>query len=123
MSHKIRCLLLILSTGLLPALAQEPAHHHDRAEALGTVNFPVSCGPEVQKDFTRAMALLYSFEYEQAQLAFAKVAESDPECAMAYWGQAMTLYHPLWDRPAEESLQRGRRLTAKASGLSTTSGE
>ena len=116
--------LVTLATGLAlltaPAvLAQEPEHqqHHDTTETLGTVNFPVSCSSSVQAAFTRGMALLYSFEYEESQQAFEKVAAADPKCAMAYWGRGMSLYHQLWDQPSKENLGRGKKLLAKAAKL------
>jgi hypothetical protein len=95
-----------------PSLGQE--HHHDATEDLGSVSFPVSCAPAILGQFTRGMALLYSFEYEQSQQAFEKVAAADPQCAMAYWGQGMSLYHQLWDRPSKPNLKRGAELLAKA---------
>ena len=60
-----------------------------RAEAIGKVGevgFPGSCSGEAQQQFTRAVALLHSFWYEEAVKAFTGVAEIDPSCAMAYWG-------------------------------------
>src|ERR1700758_825698 len=99
-------------------LAQnEPHHHHDAGEKLGTVSFPVSCAPATQAQFERGMALLYSFEYETAVNQFEEIRKKDPGCAMAYWGQAMSLYHQLWDRPSKADLQRGAELLAKASAL------
>ena len=120
MKAKLCCLLLTLLVASVPAFAQEPAHHHDRQEELGTVNFPVSCAPVVQKTFTRGMALLYSFEYEQAQHAFEDVVQKDSACAMAYWGQSMSLYHQLWDQPSKASLAKGSGLLGKAAGLKAT---
>lgn len=120
MKTKLSCLLLTLFLAAAPSFAQEPAHHHDSAEELGTVNFPVSCVAGVQKTFTRGMALLYSFEYEQAQSSFENVAQKDPACAMAYWGQGMSLYHQLWDQPSKTSLTKGSELLGKASGLKAT---
>src|ERR1700745_1843461 len=110
MKIRLLCLLLALFLASVPVPGQEPAHHHDAEEALGTVNFPVSCTPAVQKTFTRGMALLYSFEYEQAQSSFGNVAQKDPACAMAYWGQGMSLYHQLWDQPSKASLRNGSEL-------------
>jgi tetratricopeptide (TPR) repeat protein len=99
-------------------LAQnEPNHHHDDAEKLGTVSFPISCTPSTQAQFERGMALLYSFEYESAMNQFEEAQAKDPACAMVYWGQAMSLYHQLWDRPSKADLQRGAELLAKASAL------
>src|SRR6202030_2287010 len=63
------------------------------------------------------MSLLYSFEYETAINQFQDVAKRDPACAMVYWGQAMSLYHQLWDRPSKADLQRGAELLAKANTL------
>src|ERR1700751_6125514 len=101
------------------AFAQEPEHqhHHDGAENLGTVNFPVSCGSAVQPAFNRAMALLYSFEYESSLQAFEKISATDSKCAMARWGQAMSLYHQLWDRPSKENLRSGAEYLRKAKAL------
>src|SRR6266478_3176286 len=95
----------------------EPHHHHDAAEKLGTVSFPISCAPATQAQFERGMALLYSFEYETASDQFQEIQKKDPACAMAYWGQAMSLYHQLWDRPSKTDLQRGADLLAKARSL------
>ena len=97
--------------------AQEPQHHHDADEKLGTVSFPTSCAPAVQAQFERGVALLYSFEYEVAGAQFEDVAKKDPNCAMAYWGQAMTLYHQLWNRPEKAELARGAELLATARAL------
>src|ERR1700746_2003131 len=98
---KFALLALIVSLTLAPLSlsAQEPQHHHDVDEKVGSVSFATSCAPEVQSQFERGVALLHSFEYEMADAQFEEVAKKDPRCAMAYWGQAMTLYHELWDRP------------------------
>jgi tetratricopeptide (TPR) repeat protein len=95
----------------------EPHHHHDASEKLGTVSFPISCVPATQTQFERGMALLYSFEYETAINQFQEIEKKDPSCAMLYWGEAMSLYHQLWERPSKSDLQRGADLLAKASSL------
>jgi tetratricopeptide (TPR) repeat protein len=113
-------LTAFLSTlSLVPGLfsAQEPPHHHDDAEGLGTVSFPTSCAPTVESQFERGVALLYSFEYEVADAQFEEILKKDPHCAMAYWGRAMTLYHELWNRPSKTDLARGAELLAKARSL------
>ena len=79
-------------------MAQE-AHSHAVPGKLGEVSFAVSCKPEVQQDFNRAVALLHSFAYLAAAPAFQGVAEKDPACAMAHWGIAMTYFHELWQPP------------------------
>jgi hypothetical protein len=95
----------------------EPHHHHDAGEKLGTVSFPVSCATATQAPFERGMALLYSFEYETAINQFQEIQKKDPACAMAYWGEAMSLYHQLWDRPSKADLERGSELLSKARSL------
>jgi tetratricopeptide (TPR) repeat protein len=96
-------------------------HHHDQTEKLGRVNFNVSCIPEAQRQFNRAVAWLHSFEYEEAEKAFGEVAATDPRCAMAFWGVAMSNYHPLWAPPTAAELQKGARAVeqARAAGAPT----
>ena len=109
---------VLFGTLLVPAArAQEEHHHHGQTEALGTVHFPVSCRPDVQAAFTRAIALLHSFGYEEARNAFAGVAERDPACGMAQWGIAMTWYHPIWAPPTPQELAPGRAAAEKAAAL------
>ena len=56
--------------------------------------------------------------YPQAREAFQQVATTDPQCAMAHWGIAMTLFQPLWPtRPRPEALQRGWDAVQKAKAL------
>ena len=78
--------LASLSVAAFLLSAQEPQHHHDADEQVGSVSFATSCAPEVQSQFERGVALLYSFEYEMADVQFEEVAKKDPRCAMAYWG-------------------------------------
>jgi len=106
-----------LSLAPLSLSAQEPQHHHDGDEKLGTVSFATSCAPAVQSQFERGVAFLHSFEYEVADAQFEEVAKKDPRCAMAYWGQAMTFYHELWNRPTKADLAQGAELLAKAGSL------
>ena len=76
--------------------------------AMGTVDFPVSCSDPARAEFNRAAALLHHMTYPQAREAFAQVARTDPKCAMAHWGIAMTIFQPLWPtRPKPDALQRG----------------
>jgi hypothetical protein len=89
-------------------------HHEHGLAGLGSVHFPTSCAPGVQSEFTRAVALLHSFGYEEARRAFAEVAVSDPACAMAHWGVAMTWYHPIWAPPSVEELKQGAAAIERA---------
>ena len=59
-----------------------------------------SCAPAVQTRFDRALALLHNFWYARALTQFQEIQRDDPECAIAYWGAAMTYNHPFWDAPS-----------------------
>ena len=97
------------------ANAQEKhTHRHDSSEKLGTVNFSVSCDPRAQRQFNRAVAWLHSFEYEEAEKAFTEVSNIDQRCAMAYWGIALSNYHPLWAPPNTAELKKGLSAIEKA---------
>lgn len=100
-----------------PCFAQDLPHHHDAAEKVGIVSFPISCSPGSQAQFEHGIAFLYSFEYQQAGNQFQDIEKKESSCAMAYWGQAMSLYHQLWDRPSKADLQSGAELLAKARAL------
>ncbi len=75
-------------------------------QVLGKVAFATSC-PGAAADFNLALALLHSFEYEEAEKVFARIIDANPGCAMAYWGVAMSNFHPLWTPPSEAELRKG----------------
>lgn len=84
---------------------------------FGEVSFSESCTYETRETFNLAIALLHSFEYIEAEKAFVQVIDQDPECAMAYWGVAMSIYHGLWAPPSNEVLEKGSKLLAIAENL------
>src|SRR5262249_36060761 len=69
-------------------------------EGLGKAHMQTSCSPAIGADFDRALALLHNFWYARAYARFNQIAKRDPQCAMAYWGAAMTYNHPFWDPPS-----------------------
>ncbi len=100
---------------VLPAAAQ-PVQ-----ERLGTVGFPVSCAAASQAPFDRGVALLHDFWYEEARAQFQRLAKSDPACAMAYWGVAMSFFHQIWDRPDGETMKLGWAETTRPNCSRTSS--
>ncbi|GAA4415718.1 hypothetical protein GCM10023187_46460 [Nibrella viscosa] len=84
---------------------------------FGTMEFETSSGENVKEDFTLAVKLLHSFEYDEAEKAFAKVIDKEPACAIAYWGVAMSNFHPLWTPPTESELQKGAKAIQIAQSL------
>jgi tetratricopeptide (TPR) repeat protein len=112
-ANTILIALLVSTT----ARAQEQHDHHEEAataSSLGTVSFPISCSIKDQVDFNHGIALLHSFSYKNARLEFQQISGRDPSCAMAYWGQAMSLYRQLWQRPTAEELGQGAKLVQEA---------
>lgn len=101
-------LVLLLVIAVLAAPAQEDHSSHDHAVAgLGSVNLSNSCSPQAQAPFSRGVAFLHSFGYEEARIEFAQAAKADPACGMAHWGIARTWYHPIWAPPTTEELEKG----------------
>src|SRR3954447_10104437 len=82
-------------------------------EIFGSVSFTASVPDSLKTGFNIAIALLHSFEYDESEKMFAKIIDRSPDCAMAYWGVAMSNFHPLWAPPTQAELQKG----AKAIGL------
>jgi hypothetical protein len=89
--------------------------------SFGNVNFALTCEEKVQADFNTATALLHSFEYVEAEKVFAKVVEADPKCIMAYWGIAMSNYHPLWAPPTNDELTKGAKTIELVKSLKISS--
>jgi tetratricopeptide (TPR) repeat protein len=102
-----------------PATHQHDAapHDHGTAADFGEVSFPISCAPAVQPTFTRAVAMLHSFFYDEAAKTFSEVAAKDPSCAMAYWGVAMTQFRPVWAPPTPAEFTKGRDAVVSALAL------
>src|SRR5438067_10116786 len=90
----------------------------DEPEKIGQVRFAVSCRADVQKPFERAVALLHSFWYLEAAKAFTAVAQADPDCAIAYWGLALTNWTQIWSPPPPPALKRGWEAVEKAKAAS-----
>jgi hypothetical protein len=85
------------------------------AEKLGKVHFAISCLPATQPEFDRAVAMLHSFWYPQGFNAFSEITKSDPGCAMAYWGMAISRRgNPLVGAPNPQVLKDGLEAASKA---------
>src|SRR5258708_36123895 len=103
---RIAAFLLSFVGLAFPAQADD-SHHHDELseQQLGTVHFPVSCTPNVQRSFERGVALLHSFAFETAEHNFRQIAQDDPRCAMAHWGIARSFWR--WDTPDAATRKQG----------------
>lgn len=73
------------------------------------VDLPTSCAQEADAAVDEGLTLLHNMMYIQAEAAFNRAAEAEPECAMAQWGIAMANFHPLWPgTPTEAEATRGQ---------------
>ena len=105
-----------------PNAAAQPAQ--SGPGQYGTVHFPVSCRPGVQEQFERAVAMLHSFFYPETIKAFEAIIAADPDCAMAYWGLAISQRpNPLVPPWAAENLRRGLDAVQKGKALAKTERE
>ncbi|MEO5616142.1 MAG: hypothetical protein ABIS67_00070 [Candidatus Eisenbacteria bacterium] len=116
-----RCLLILAGLLILGSSQARAQGEHPHAMVdlgrVGKTHFPVSCSPARQEDFDQAAALLHSFFYEESERRFAIIASQDPRCAMAWWGIAMSLWHPLWEPPDSVSLWRGWAAIQRADSI------
>jgi predicted Zn-dependent protease len=110
--HRLISVFSVVLMPLVVVAAAYPAAQTD--ERLGSVTFPTSCVADVQKPFERAVSLLHSFVYEDAQPQFEDIFKKDSHCAIALWGEAMSIYYPLWFQPSANTIQRGRELIDRA---------
>ena len=101
-----------LRLAFLLALALAPAQASD----LGRVDFPTSGKPEAQAHFLRGVAALHSFWYDEAADAFRDAQKADPAFALAYWGEALTYHHPIWQ---EQDLDAAKAVLARAAKAPT----
>lgn len=96
-------LVVVVSCGSTAALS-----NNDVPERLGTVHFAVPGAPKASAEVVRGVKLVHHMMYEEADRAFEHAATIDPNCALSYWGRAMTLIHPLWpDAPTEADRVQG----------------
>ena len=102
------------------------AHDHSAGQGpppakLGDVAFEISCRAEVRASFNRAVALVHSFWHDEAEREFTRITAADPDCAMAWWGVAMTHAHQIVATPTEADRVAGNDALAKADAVSSKS--
>lgn len=118
----IKCAAIMLAVMLAVSTAGLAQHEHmhddhpvPEGASIGEIDFRVNCSEEVKGDFDHALGMLHHMMYVTSRSAFEQIAEADPNCAMAYWGIATTLFQPIWGtRPSEEELKYGWENISKA---------
>jgi tetratricopeptide (TPR) repeat protein len=120
MKRKRVCMIIAAAALLtLPVFSSARAE----GEAIGEVDFPISCGPAAQKMFNHAVWTLHSFWYPEALKVFTAITEAEPACAMGYWGIAMSHWYPLWFPPGPSDLKAGLDAVDKAIATTKTDRE
>ncbi len=116
MTTRAPLLVVALLFAAQPLAAQmDMAEHGGKPPAsLGRVHFPSSCTAAAAASLERGVALLHSFWYEEAGRAFSDAARADSTCALAYWGQATSLLHPLWAPSSAQDIREGAALSERA---------
>ncbi|HZY58408.1 MAG TPA: hypothetical protein VFE56_01515, partial [Candidatus Binataceae bacterium] len=97
-------------TGSGPSAAAKAGQ---QSQGQGHVHMEISCTAPVAANFDRGLVLLHNFWYPRALATFNQVLAADPECAIAYWGAAMTYNHPFWDAPTQADEQSAWALVQK----------
>lgn len=110
--------VVVSASGVSQAQAMPETRTTAQDHQFGHVHFPISCSPAAQAQFDTAVAMLHSFYYPETIKAFTGVAETDPDCAMAYWGIALSQRpNPLVPPFTPEALRRGAEAIQKGKSL------
>lgn len=98
------------------------ANHGSPPDRLGKVHFETTCTPAVKEEFDRGVALLHSFWFSAAIESFQAVADNDPQCAMAYWGMAMSWWgNPFGGFRPDSAITNGAASVEAAKSATTKS--
>src|SRR5579863_9256750 len=93
---------------------------------LGATHYQITTkSPDAQRYFDQGLSLVYAFNHEEARKSFAQAAGDDPDCAMCFWGQALTLgpNYNLAEDPDREKTAYMAITKAKALEAPTTDKE
>jgi len=117
-SRRIAMCLCSLLAAAVPGWAQGDDHSQHKAPAgsqVGTVTFETSCNPAVKDAFNHAVAELHSFWFAEARGGFEGVLKTDPACAIAYWGIALTHWgNPFAGLRSPQAIAAGKAAIDKA---------
>jgi len=95
-----------------------PVYSQTSEDKLETMNFPVACNKIASEYMQSGLALLHHMTYSGAEKSFRLAIRADSDCAMGYWGIAMTYIHPLWpSTPDEAKMREALELLNKAKSL------
>ena len=106
---------------MFAGLSNQASAQHNHQQ-LGEVTFDTSCNAQAEETFKSGLALYHHMMYGQAEKVFSKATQQDSKCAIAYWGKALTYFHPLWPGlPSEADLKNGTAALPKPKKIRGTS--
>jgi tetratricopeptide (TPR) repeat protein len=111
-------LILAVFVASIAAAQEHDMQHMNVPAAIGKVHLDNSCSPDVQADIDRGVAYLYSFWFPEAREHFETATRHDPECSIAYWGEAMSGYEQIAGAGLPEGAQLKAGLEAIANAQS-----
>lgn len=87
-------MVFILSC-LVPVCIAPASSSESIEPKLGNAHFPTTCNSLVQTEFDHAVALLHSFEFDEAARGFRHIEVEDPTCSIAAWGVGLATLERL----------------------------
>jgi hypothetical protein len=115
--NKMKRTCLTVALALAAVIIPRPVIGQTPETRLGKVHFETSCNPEAQQLFDRAMLYQHSFWYTASKRTFEEVLTKDPQCAIAYWGVALSYLYNPHAPPPSDSLSRGLDAAKKGQAL------
>lgn len=92
-----------------PATIAKWAGNAQLFDGLGTFHRPVTTtSADAQRYFDQGMRLLWAFNHDESTRSFAKASLLDPQCAMCFWGIALTV-GPNYNLPMMAALAPSSR--------------
>ena len=111
----------VLAFAAIISLAAPLASAQEADRQLGSVHFATSCNDVAQRRFDRAMRYQHSFWYRESKELFEGVTQADPECGIAYWGIALSLWNNPHGQPPAQNLAPALAAIEKAKSVGAKS--
>jgi tetratricopeptide (TPR) repeat protein len=112
---------LALAAATSVSFASRAIAQDETDQRFGTVHFETSCNEAAQRRFDRGMRYQHSFWYQSSKEIFEDALKADPECAIAYWGIALSLLYNPHSPPPAPSLPAGLAAVEKGKALGAKS--
>ncbi len=123
-SRIVLLILFAVLAGHTVSFAQDTNPVPTLRDDLAVYHRPIkTTSKEAQRWFDQGLVLHYGFNHDAAIACFKKVAELDPKCAMAWWGQAISagpnINNPHMDEAAAKNAYDAAQMAKSLSGNSS----